>query len=551
MIPYAQRDSKGLQMSLRAVTYARVSGDDRGNEGRNLTGQLEMCREYALQQGWRIVAELAEDDRGASGAAFELPQLDRVREMARNKEFDILVVREIDRLSRKLAKQLVVEEELSRMGVQIVYVLADYDNSPEGRLSKHIRATIAEYEREKIMERMIRGRLLKVRAGHVLVHSTPPYGYKVAKNENGKASLVINETEAKFVRMVFDWYVNGHNGRKITMNGIAKKLTEMGIPTRHDTMPNGGGFKKRGWAVWGVPMVAKILKTEVYIGKWYYRKENHTKEEWLVIDVPPLVSEETWYQVRKIGERNKALARANRKFQYLLTGHIRCGLCGSRMNGHPGYWSSKNANGYNCYYRCVAHDGTIANVKCPIPQFRLDAVDGVVWEWVTGFLTNPELLEQGMAEYQADQDIKNERVHERVAIIDELLKDHQDQLNRILDLYLEGDFPKELLVEKKRRLEETIRSLESEKIDLKDFVEKKSLTPEQYEDIQEFSRKILEGINLVSCDFETKRQIIELLDIQVVCMLDDGGNKYVNLKCILGSDQYHLSTNTHDRTSDA
>ena len=40
----------------------------------------------------------------------------------------------IDRLSRKLAKQLVVEEELSRMGVRIVYVLADYDNSPEGRL---------------------------------------------------------------------------------------------------------------------------------------------------------------------------------------------------------------------------------------------------------------------------------------------------------------------------------------------------------------------------------------------------------------------------------
>ena len=537
-------------MSFRAVTYARVSGDDRGKEGRNLTGQLEMCREYALQQGWKIVAELAEDDRGASGAAFELPQLTKVREMARNKEFDILVVREIDRLSRKLAKQLVVEEELSRMGVQIAYVLADYDNSPEGRLSKHIRATIAEYEREKIMERMVRGRLLKVRAGHVLVHSTPPYGYKVAKNEEGKASLIIYEDEARIVRLVFDWYVNGYNGRKITMAGIAKKLTEMGVPTRHDTMPKGGGIKKRGWAVWAASVVAKILKTEVYIGKWHYRKTDHVKEEWLAIDVPPLISDELWFQVRKIGERNKALASANRKFQYLLTGHIWCGLCGSRMHGHPGYWMSKNLNGYNLYYRCTGHDGTIANVKCPMPQFRLDAVDGVVWEWVTGFLTNPELLEQGMAEYQADQEIKNERVFERVAIIDELLADHQEQLNRILDLYLGGDFPKELLVEKKQRLEETIRSLESEKLDLQDFIEKKSLTPEQYGDIQEFSRKIIEGINLVSCDFETRRQIIELLDIQVVCMLDEDGNKYVNLKCILGSDQYDLSTNTHGRISD-
>jgi site-specific DNA recombinase len=536
-------------MSFRAVTYARVSGDDRGKEGRNLTGQLEMCREYALQQGWKIVAELAEDDRGAPGAAFELPQLNKVREMARNKEFDILVVREIDRLSRKLAKQLVVEEELSRMGVQIAYVLADYDNSPEGRLSKHIRATIAEYEREKIMERMVRGRLLKVRAGHVLVHSTPPYGYKVAKNDEGKSALVIYEDEARIVKMIFDWYVNGYNGQKITIIGIAKKLTEMGIPTRHDTMPKSGGTKKRGWAVWGASFVAKILKTEVYIGKWYYRKTDHSKEEWLAIDVPPLIDEETWYQVRKIGERNKALARASRQFQYLLTGHIRCGLCGSRMHGHPGAWASKYAKGYNFYYRCTGHDGTIANVKCPIPQFRLEQVDGAVWEWVTSFLTDQQLLEQGMAEYQAAQEVKNERVFERVAIIDELLEDHQGQLNRILDLYLEGDFPKELLVEKKRRLEETIRSLESEKLDLKDFIEKKSLTPEQFQDIQEFSRRILEGINLLSCDFETRRKIIELLDIQIVCMLDGEGNKYVNLKCILGSDQYAISTNTHVQTS--
>jgi len=64
-------------MKKRAVPYARVSGDDRGKEGRNLIGQLEICREYALSRGYHIVAELPEDDRGASGASFELPQLSR------------------------------------------------------------------------------------------------------------------------------------------------------------------------------------------------------------------------------------------------------------------------------------------------------------------------------------------------------------------------------------------------------------------------------------------------------------------------------------------
>ena len=99
-------------MSERAIIYARVSSDDRGKDGRNLTGQLEMGREYALEHGYTIVAELAEDDRGASGAAIDLPELTKVRDMARASEFDVLVVREIDRLSRNLAKQLIIEQEV-------------------------------------------------------------------------------------------------------------------------------------------------------------------------------------------------------------------------------------------------------------------------------------------------------------------------------------------------------------------------------------------------------------------------------------------------------
>jgi len=169
-------------VSKRAVLYARVSGDDRGNDGRNLTGQLDMCREYALKHDCCVVAELAEDDRGASGASFELPQLSRVREMAHAGEFDVLIVREIDRLSRNLAKQLIVDEELKRAGVQIEYTLGEYPDTPEGRLNKHIRATIAEYEREKIVERMTRGRQLKIKNGSVIVHGVPHMAINLSKS---------------------------------------------------------------------------------------------------------------------------------------------------------------------------------------------------------------------------------------------------------------------------------------------------------------------------------------------------------------------------------
>ena len=110
-------------MTKRAVLYARVSSDDRGTDGRNIAGQLDMCREYAQERGYQIVAELHEDDQGASGAILELPQLNQVRDLARAKAFDVLVVRELDRLSRSLPKQLLLEGQFKHQGIKIDYVL--------------------------------------------------------------------------------------------------------------------------------------------------------------------------------------------------------------------------------------------------------------------------------------------------------------------------------------------------------------------------------------------------------------------------------------------
>jgi len=205
-------------MAKRAVLYARVSKDDRRAGGRNLASQIEMCRDYALQHGWGIVAQLSEDDRAASGALFELPQLKAILDMARTAEFDILVVREIDRLNRNLAKQLIVEEELKRQGVQIEYVLGAYPDAPEGNLMKNVRASVAEYERLKISERMVRGRRNKVKPGNLLPHGRPPYGYRLA-DVSGRQGFRIHEPEARIVRLIFEWMTkgdeNGHSPQKL------------------------------------------------------------------------------------------------------------------------------------------------------------------------------------------------------------------------------------------------------------------------------------------------------------------------------------------------
>ena len=109
-------------MSKRAVLYARVAVGDADGANHKLVEQLAQCRNYALAQGWTVIAELHEDERGVSGLALDPPQLVAVRRMAHAGEFDVLVVRDLDRISRNVARCLVVEQELEQAGIQIACV---------------------------------------------------------------------------------------------------------------------------------------------------------------------------------------------------------------------------------------------------------------------------------------------------------------------------------------------------------------------------------------------------------------------------------------------
>jgi len=151
--------------------------------------------------------------------------------MARPGEYYVLVVRELDRLSRRLAKQLIIEEELKRAGVEIEYVLATYADNPEGNLSKQIKAVISEYERLKINERITRGRRLKARAGSVITRGHASYGYSLC-NRDGKTGYEINPEEAEIVRLIFQWCAQG-----MSIGAIRRELTRLGVPTPGDNYP--------------------------------------------------------------------------------------------------------------------------------------------------------------------------------------------------------------------------------------------------------------------------------------------------------------------------
>ncbi|MBU0496049.1 MAG: recombinase family protein [Chloroflexi bacterium] len=507
-------------MNKRAVLYARVSYDDRENDGLNLAGQLEMCRKYAQDRGYSIMGELAEDDRGVSGVLFELPQLNRTLDMARAGDYDVLVTREIDRFARSLAKQFVAEQELKRAGVDIEYALAEYPDTPEGRLNKHIKATIAEYEREKINERMTRGRRQKVRAGHVVACGRTAYGYRPAVVD-GKQTLIIYESEARIVRLIYEWYTGYSAEGRLSNRTIARRLYGMHVPTWGDLHP-GKTNRKCGPCEWSGMAIRSIIINETYAGVWRFGG--------MEVQVPAIVSREVWAAAQDRRAENKRKSKRNRKYHYLLAGHVRCGKCHKAMSG-----TTLKPNGviYQ-YYACTTKERQRGfDPMCDMPYFRVVLVDMLVWDWLYEHLTNPAKLTEGLKAEQEERDRVTAPLRERLTVMDELLTSNRQQLAKLLDLYLAGDFSRDLLAERKTRLETTIAALEREREELAAHIEAQALTADQIQTIRDFAAAISEGLKHADADFEFRRRLIDRIDMQVTLWVEDEV-KMIEVYCVVG-----------------
>jgi putative DNA-invertase from lambdoid prophage Rac len=135
---------------MRAAVYARVSTVDQEPEN-----QLQELRRYVQARGWTMAEYV---DRGVSGAKDRRPALDELITDARRRRFDVLVCWRLDRLGRNLKHLITLLDELQALGVAFVSLAEGIDaTTPAGKLQMHILGAIAEFERERIRERVLAG----------------------------------------------------------------------------------------------------------------------------------------------------------------------------------------------------------------------------------------------------------------------------------------------------------------------------------------------------------------------------------------------------------
>lgn len=131
-------------MNKPAAIYARVSSDQQ-KEQHTITSQTAALIEHAQGNGYTVPAEWIFEDEGYSGAVLMRPGLEALRDLAAEGQLAAVLVYSPDRLSRQYAYQVLIAEELSRCGVELMFLKSPAGASPEDQLLLQFQGMIAEY----------------------------------------------------------------------------------------------------------------------------------------------------------------------------------------------------------------------------------------------------------------------------------------------------------------------------------------------------------------------------------------------------------------------
>lgn len=169
------RTGQWRNKTVNAALYARVSTKT-GSQNPDM--QLRELREYCTRRGWDVAGEYV--DEGVCGAKEKRPELDRLLGECRKRQLDAVVVYRYDRFARSLRQLVNALEEFRALGIEFVSLHEGVDTStPNGRLVFGIFASIAEFERELIRER-VRSGLAAARARGKRI-GRPPKNVDAAK----------------------------------------------------------------------------------------------------------------------------------------------------------------------------------------------------------------------------------------------------------------------------------------------------------------------------------------------------------------------------------
>lgn len=415
---------------MKVALYTRVSTEDQAREGTSLEVQSEFLVSYAKREGWDVFDIYVDD--GISGYTTDRPAFKRMMADAGKKKFEGILVYKIDRFSRRLKDALNIVDELETIGVGFKSATEPFDTTnSSGKLMFQQLGSFAEFERNRIKERVFPGMLKGVERGNWQGARYVPYGYKYNKHDPEKKLIVVKE-EADIIKLIYTMYLSGQSTTQ-----IAGYLYNKGYKTR-----SGGKFHSK--------LVCDMLKRKLYIGiiEWnnhHYDKHQKTLKGFRYIKNDaskivsgkgkhePIICEEDFYAVqRKLENNRKGISVRKGSSDYPLTGILICGKCGHRMQGCLSTASRENkqTRGKRRYYRCCGR--AVHYVECYEGSVQAEKIEEEVYAIIDVVLSNPELDEKRLDNLASILSTsRNDEIEKDISEIDMKLKDNISRQEKI------------------------------------------------------------------------------------------------------------------------
>jgi DNA invertase Pin-like site-specific DNA recombinase len=312
------------------VFYMRYSSHKQNEQ--SIEGQREYCEKFARENGYSVINEYI--DRATTGTTDNREQFQKMIEDSRKKQFQYVVVYQLDRFARNRYDSANYKAKLKKNNVRVLSARENITDDASGIILEAVLEGMAEYGSKELSQKVVRGMKLTAQKGYS-IGGIIPLGYKteplqVGVNEKGvpiiKYEYKVDEQGAKAVNKIFEMYAGGKTIQEIINNLNAKSIKTA----------LGNEFQKNS--------LRCILTNKKYIGiNWW----NDVEVEG---GIPQIVNEELFEKVQqKMAVNKKAPARARAIEEYLLTTKLFCGICKDMLTGISG--TSKTGKKH-CYYGC-------------------------------------------------------------------------------------------------------------------------------------------------------------------------------------------------------
>lgn len=328
-----------------AGIYARISHDS-GGTALGVTRQRADCEALIARKGWDVAEVYIENDTSAFSRKPR-PQYLRMLDDVKNGRVGVVVAWHPDRLHRSPRELEDFIDVIESSGAKVATCTAgDYDlSTPDGRLMARIVGSVARKESEDKSRRLRRKHEELAAAGKVSGGGNRPFGFESDRS-------TVNPAEAKLIQDAARRLLAGDS-----LYGIVAEWTERGVPTAT-----------------GAPWSTTSLKSTLTRPRVAGLREHHGavvgKATWA-----PILDEATWRQVRAIlmdpDRRQNPVGRRS----YLLTGILRCDLCGAKLVAAPRATDTPGitVRAYGCH-KTSGGCGRIFGVAEPIEEFVVEAV---------------------------------------------------------------------------------------------------------------------------------------------------------------------------------